>query len=285
MKYTPDKSYFYNEHDFLNYRIAGNGPVSLVLIHGFGASLQNWHDILPYFDHSEFTIVLVDLKGSGFSSKPENSDYSMVEQARIIGDLLKHINISNYYLAGHSCGGAIVLLITINLIGEKTCPLPNGLILLSAAVYKTELPLFVKYLRIPIIRNLLFAALSADCQAEYTLRKIFHDQEKITPDLISRYSFFMRLAGYREAIIQTANQIIPRDFKKYIDRYSEISIRTLAIWGKQDTLLPLSNGVRLDGALQSSRLAIIENCGHNPQEEQPQLVANLMLDFIRKEEA
>ena len=133
----------YNEHDFINYKIVGDGPVSIVLIHGFGASLQNWNDILPYFDHSEFKIVLVDLKGSGFSSKPVNSDYSMVEKSRIIGNFLKYINISNYYLAGHSSGGGIVLLISINLLDENTYPLPNGLILLDAAVYKTELPFFV----------------------------------------------------------------------------------------------------------------------------------------------
>ena len=125
-------------------------------------------------------------------------------------------------------------------------------------------------------------ASSADYQAEYTLRKIFYDKSKITPDLISRYSFFMKLDGYKEAIIQTANQIIPKDFKKYIDRYSEISIRTLVIWGKQDQLFPLSIGLRLNDDLKSSRLAIIENCGHNPQEEQSEIVANLILNFIRK---
>ncbi len=280
MRYTPDLRYVYNGHDFLNYRVVGNGAIRIVLLHGFGASLENWSDIVPYFDPSQFQLILIDLKGSGFSSKPEKSDYSMVEQARIIGRFLTHINISDYYLVGHSFGGGVALLTTLEAMKTHDYPLPRGLILIDAAAYKTQLPFFVQYLRVPILRDLLPAVLPADFQAEYTLKKIVYDPSIITPELINRYAFFIAMDGYNQALVQIAQQIVPQNLDRYTEQYKDIAVDTLVLWGRQDPTLPLRSGVQLAETLPNGRLVILEQCGHDPQEEHPRKVAGLILDFI-----
>ena len=278
--YNPANSYFYEEQNFLNYKVIGDGAIRIVLLHGFGASLENWSDIVPYFNSAQFTLILVDLKGSGFSSKPEDSDYSMVEQARIIGRLLTRINISNYYLVGHSFGGGVALLATLDAMEAHDYPLPRGLILMDAAAYKTELPFFVQYLRVPILRDLLPAVLPADFQAEYTLKKIVYDPAIITPELINRYAFFMAMDGYSQALVQVAQQIVPQDLDRYTEQYKDIAVDTLVLWGRQDPTLPLRSGVQLAETLPNGRLVILEQCGHDPLEEHSGEVAGLVLDFI-----
>jgi pimeloyl-ACP methyl ester carboxylesterase len=67
-----------------------------------------------------------------------------------------------------------------------------------------------------------------------------------------------------------------------VRRYSEITIPALVLWGRQDPVLPLDQAKRLSREIPGASLGIIENCGHNVQEEQPGEVARLMKDFLAK---
>jgi len=187
-------------------------------------------------------------------------------------------------LLGHSFGGGIALMTAINLVRANNPILPKGIVLLDALVYKTEMPFFVNYVRIPIIGILMLNLLSAEYQAEYTLNNIFYNKSKVTPEKISRYSYLIKLDGYDDAVIQTANQIIPENFEKYTDYYRYFNIDTLILWGRQDSSLPLESGIKLSQELKNSKLVIIEECGHNPQEEQPLIVADQVIKFIKQTE-
>jgi pimeloyl-ACP methyl ester carboxylesterase len=92
------------------------------------------------------------------------------------------------------------------------------------------------------------------------------------------------MKGYGNALIQTAEQIVPKDFEQYTDRYGTIAWRSLVIWGRQDPALPLWSGVKLSRALADAELAIIDQCGHNTQEEQPAVAADRILQFLQKED-
>ena len=282
MNYSPDKRYYYNDSEYINYTVIGSGDTTLVMLHGFGASLQNWRDISSSLIKEGIKLLMVDLKGSGFSSKPNESNYSMVEHARIVQSLIEELALKKYFILGHSFGGGVALLSTIQSLKSENSSVPKGIILLDAAVYKTELPFFVNYVRIPIIGNLILNLLSADYQAKYTLNKIFFDKQKVTPELINRYSFFIQMDGYSDALIQTADQIIPNNFNEYTDFYKNINLKTLIIWGKQDPALPPSSGEKLSKEIKNSKFIIIDKCGHNPQEEQPIIVADYIIKFIKE---
>ena len=97
----------------LNYQIGGlkqprNVPV-VVLVHGFGASLESWHDIYPHLC-GDYQTVRVDLKGFGFSSKPKDSTYSLEDQAELLASFLKGLGLGRVVLVGHSYGGGVALL-------------------------------------------------------------------------------------------------------------------------------------------------------------------------------
>jgi pimeloyl-ACP methyl ester carboxylesterase len=56
---------------------------------------------------------------------------------------------------------------------------------------------------------------------------------------------------------------------------------TLLIWGENDTVIPIHNGQCLYDSVLNSRLVILKNCGHLPQEEKPQKFVELVSDFCR----
>ena len=73
--FKPAGRFYYSEKDFLNYETAGGGPVPVIFLHGFGASLHVWDGVVRYMPKDRFTIYLLDLKilGCGpFRIHPKN---------------------------------------------------------------------------------------------------------------------------------------------------------------------------------------------------------------------
>ena len=56
---------------------------------------------------------------------------------------------------------------------------------------------------------------------------------------------------------------------------------TLIIWGREDAIVPLECGEIYQKSIASSRLAVLDACGHCPQLEQPQAFANMVRSFLR----
>jgi len=279
MEFDKGSKFYYSENEYINYERRGQGEIKVIFLHGFGASLQIWTDIIKFFPQDKFTIYLLDLKGSGFSSKPRHSDYSMSANAQILSSFLADARIGEYILIGHSFGGGVALNTGIINI-DNHMQLPRAMVLIDSAAYKTELPTFVKNLRIPLFSNLMLNLTSSDYQARYTLENIYYDKSKVTGDKVARYSFFLGQHGHNYALVQTAKQILPVNYEELTRRYSELKMPVLVIWGKQDPALPLETGQRLSLDLPNAQLKVIDKCGHNPHEEWPEQTAELILQFI-----
>src|SRR5688572_25433877 len=71
---------------------------TLVLLHGYTASLFVWHKVAPLLADAGFHVVAVDLVGFGYSEKPRWFDYSIPSQARIISRLMNTLGIGRAVL-------------------------------------------------------------------------------------------------------------------------------------------------------------------------------------------
>jgi pimeloyl-ACP methyl ester carboxylesterase len=58
-----------------------------------------------------------------------------------------------------------------------------------------------------------------------------------------------------------------------------ISQPTLIIWGREDKALPAEMAERFRQDIKNAVVKIIPNCGHNPQEERPEEVNELIKQF------
>lgn len=283
MEYKPKLKFNYSKENYLNYEVIGDGQIPLIFLHGFGSSLQNWNDVIVHLPQDIFTSYLIDLKGSGFSSKPKDTKYSIGDQASLISAFIKKNDLREYTLIGHSFGGGVSLFVALRLLDDKHLR-PKKLILIDAAAYNTDLPFFVDNIRIPLINHIILNFISSKFRAKYTLNRIIYHKDKITSELIDRYAYFMNLENYNYALIKTAKDIIPKDFNTYTSRYPNIDIPTSIIWGKNDTVLPLALGEQLLEELPNAKLHILNACGHNPHEEYPEEVASLIVLFAKSKD-
>lgn len=278
LPYNPDHQFRYGNNEFINYRVIGNGSKAIVFLHGFGASNRTWDDIIAYLSLPDTRLIFVDLIGAGFSSKSRGADQSMRANARVVEAFVRELGLHDYALAGHSFGGGVALNVTVDLL-KGTARGPSALLLLDAAAYETKLPFFIRALKIALLPKLLFALAPSDLLARYTLNRLYFDRTKVTDEKVQRYSFFMSMPGNNDALVRTARQISPQDWQ-HAGRYKEIRTPTLVLWGRQDTVLALEQGARLSKEIPSARLAIIEDSGHNIQEEQPREVARRINEFL-----
>lgn len=92
---------------------AGTQGPRVLLLHGTGASLHTWRDLLlPLAAHAQ--VLALDLPGHGFSSLPPDDSMSLPGMARAVGDLLAHLNWPADVLIGHSAGAAIAAQMVID---------------------------------------------------------------------------------------------------------------------------------------------------------------------------
>ena len=277
---SKDQSYAYSNEIHINYEKLGYGDKKVVFLHGFGTSLHTWDDIKELFPIDEFTLYLIDMKGFGNSSKPEDDKYTIEDQAKIVKQFVEDINTDSLYLVGHSYGGTVALLTQISLINEKSKTKISKLILIDCLAYAQEMPAFIKYLRTPLLNKLTFQ-LPNKSRAEYILDKVLYDKNMVNKKLIDRYASYFYGEGLEYTFIKSAEQIDPDGYGKIISAYKNIPTPCLILWGKNDSVLTVNNGIRLSKELPHTKLEIIDSCGHVPQEEKPEITFGKMYAFIK----
>lgn len=88
----------------------GSAPV-LVLLHGIGASLQDWEFNVPAFAR-RYRVIAPDLRGFGLSERSGN--YGVATFANDIWQLLDQLKVGRFHLIGHSMGGAVALQMAVD---------------------------------------------------------------------------------------------------------------------------------------------------------------------------
>ncbi len=82
----------------------------VVFIHGLGcASSYEYPRVVADAQFGGRAAILIDLPGSGYSGKPVDFSYTTSDQARVIVELINHLNLPRFYLYGHSMGGSIAI--------------------------------------------------------------------------------------------------------------------------------------------------------------------------------
>lgn len=87
------------------YQIRGKGP-TLLLIHGYPYNSYDFHRVVETLSE-DYTVVLFDLPGMGFSDKPQDQDYSFEGYAELVNDLAEHLEIREADLLTHDLGVSI----------------------------------------------------------------------------------------------------------------------------------------------------------------------------------
>ncbi len=261
----------------LFYEEEGQGA-PVLLIHGFGTSSYTWRHIIPALA-LKHRVIAVDLKGFGQSDKPFDARYSVLDQAELLAQFIEDHDLRDLTIVGHSFGGGVALRLALD-HDTRLAGRIKKLVLLDSIAYPQHIPVFFRLLDLPFVSHLGVRMVPPTVQTRVALRIAYFDDDKIDPEEVETYAAPLKTAAGKHAIIYSARQIMPDDIDTIAESYTSITLPTLILWCDHDRIVPLEIGLKLRRALRNSTLRLVQDCGHMPQEEQPETTFELLQSFI-----
>lgn len=250
---------------------------TILLIHGYTASLYVWKTVAPMLADAGFHVIAVDLLGFGYSEKPSWFDYAISSQARVVARFMNRIGVGRATIVGSSYGGAVAATLALD-YPERV----EKLVLVDTVCNDNlrKHPI-LKLASIPGIGEAVTPFL-VDSRAfqRYRMRGTLApaNHRLITNDRVESVLRPLTAADAHHSLLATsrawsANRI--EEDAHLIDQ------PTLIIWGEDDTVIPVSDGQTLHDSILHSRFVILRDCGHVPQEEKSELFTELVTEFAR----
>jgi 4,5:9,10-diseco-3-hydroxy-5,9,17-trioxoandrosta-1(10),2-diene-4-oate hydrolase len=259
------------------YWSAGNQGDPIILLHGGGSSIEVWsYNIQALAQHHR--VFAFDMVGSGLSDKPV-VPYSLDYQLQFLNTFLDTFDIQEASLIGNSMGGSIALKFALQ-SPERV----QKLGLVSSFGLGREIDFSDRLLAaFPAIANLIPASRNG---VRMVLNSCVYDPKSVPEDWIELSFQRFNLPGRKEALMSLLSTNLDfwgvrrEVFSPIVQRLDQIEAPTLIIWGKQDTIIPVSHADVAARRILHSRLHIFEHCGHWAQVEYPKEFNQLVLEFL-----
>jgi pimeloyl-ACP methyl ester carboxylesterase len=278
--YTSAESQFLDMGDGVSahYRDEGNpSGRTLLLVHGFSASLHTWEKWVPLLG-SEYRMISVDLPGHGLTRTPKGYVPTIENYADFVEAVAAKLNLGKVTVIGSSMGGATAWQLAL-----RHPQRVEGLVLVGASgwpdprIDDREEPVIFKMLRNPVMGPIL-RRIDTTPQVRQGLKASFVNDALVDDAMVKRYVDFSGLPNHGETLlaIMTGTRTLATK-----DLLGKISAPTLILHGRQDNLVNVAGGTKFNDAIAGSRLIIYDDVGHLPQEEIPERSADDLRAFLR----
>lgn len=258
----------------VHYIEKGEGPRHIILLHGFAAHSWTWHAIIDELVAKGYHVWAPDFLGFGLSDKPDNVPYGLDFFIEQLSAFMKGNDIEKANLVGNSMGGGIAL--AHALFNPEQV---SSLCLLDALCYPMELPFYLKI-------SQKFGRYLSPFVNRFFVRKcieqVVYNKNAITEEQVEAYTLPFRLNGGTAATVTILQQFNNKEIEVLSRCVSQINAPTLIIWGEYDEWISVKNYWQFKQDLPHAETHLIPDCGHIPQEEEPEFVAYTLLDFLQR---
>jgi pimeloyl-ACP methyl ester carboxylesterase len=245
----------------------------IVLLHGTSDSLHAWNGWVAALKATH-RVIRADMPGFGLTGPTPDGVYTMPIYTSFVVHLMDKLGVQQAVIAGNSFGGYVAWKTAVDYSDRVA-----KLILVDASGYAHQAqstPIGFKLAKIPFIKPIM-SKLLLRSMVESSLRNVYGEPSKVTPEQVDRFCELTLRAGNREALIERFQQTKDGEFESQIRR---IDKPTLIIWGRRDHLIPLDNAYKFQHEIAGSRLAVFDTLGHVPHEEDPVATVEAVRAFL-----
>ncbi|MGV9932553.1 alpha/beta fold hydrolase [Streptomyces olivaceoviridis] len=256
----------------VSYARVGRGE-PLVLLHGIGHHRQAWDPVADILA-TEREVIAVDLPGFGASpGLPDGLSYDLPTTNSVLGALFEALELERPHVAGNSLGGLLALeLGREKLVRSVTALSPAGFwseaerryaftVLLAMRGIAQRLPL-------PLVEQLSRTAAGRTALTS----TIYARPARRSPQAVVAETLALVGATGFEATLRAGTTV------RFTD---DLSLPVTVAWGTRDRILVRRQGVRAKQLIPHARLVRLPGCGHCPMNDDPALVARVILDGSR----
>jgi pimeloyl-ACP methyl ester carboxylesterase len=265
----------------------GGAKDPVVLIHGVGGWAETWRPVVAPLASAGRLVVALDLPGFGESAAPGRVSYFGPEDAfypRFVLAAMEVLGLKRAHIVGQSMGGAVAYMIAVT-APERT----RSLVLVAAGGLGQEVAFYLRACTLPGM-GLVARLPRPKSAARDALRTCFYDARRI-PEEFYEEAVRYGNASFAEFIRAITAGVDIRGVRRplreaWLARASRYSGPTLAVWGREDYVLPVRHVHDVTRILPQAQAHVIERCGHLAMFERPDEFLAVTLPFLdRAEEA
>ena len=253
----------------------GSGP-DVVLVHGFPSTSHDFAAVLPRLAR-EFRVTVFDQLGFGLSDKPADASYSLLDQGRRAGELVRALGIGRARVVGHDMGLTVAVEMLCRHEARELGFEMTGLVLCNGS-HLVELANIT-----PLQKDLMTDEGAAHFAATYdperfaTMFRFVWGDPAHAPELdVRAIAYWLR--DSLPIIGRIARYNIERT--RFADRWRPIlgraGIPIHVVWGDRDPIAVAVIGERL-AEMSGGPLTVLDGVGHYPQMEDPKRWAAAIL--------
>ncbi|MCD6528470.1 alpha/beta hydrolase [bacterium] len=246
----------------VNYKIAGTGPVILIL-HGWGGSSDSWVRVQEILAQQGYKVISPDLPGFGKSEAPFEP-WGVIDYANWLNKFVNFLNIKNFFILAHSFGGRVAVKFALN-YPERL----QGLILCNSAGIKPK----------PGLKTKIIFLLARIGNTVFSQKYLVKIKKRVT----NLFYIFLRHQDYVKAkgvMKETIKKVLAEDLLPCL---SQIKVKTLIIWGGADKMVPLKYAFVFKEKITNSELKLLPKVGHSPHLEVPEKLADIIIKFLAEQ--
>ncbi|USQ87011.1 alpha/beta hydrolase [Streptomyces phaeoluteigriseus] len=257
----------------VSYARVGRGE-PLLLLHGIGHHRQAWDPVVDILA-TERDVITVDLPGFGASpSLPDGLDYDLATTTAVFSAFCEALELDRPHVGGNSLGGLLALELGRGKhVRSVTALSPAGFwseaerryafgVLLTMRRLSQRLPL-------PMVERLSRSAAGRTALTS----TIYARPTRRSPEAVVAETLALAGATGFDQTLRSGGSV------RFTDDIPGIPV-TVA-WGSRDMILLRRQGVRAKQIIPRARLVRLPGCGHCPMNDDPALVARVLLDGSR----
>jgi pimeloyl-ACP methyl ester carboxylesterase len=252
---------------------------TMVILHGYPTSSYDYYKVLPELS-KYYRVIVHDHLGFGFSDKPLNYSYSLLDQADLALQLWQQLGVKKVHLLAHDYGTSVATEIiardnnnelTIEIENLTLC---NGSMHIELSQLRTIQKLLKnKWLGKYVAKLTTYAIFSKN------LRNVYFDKTKVSNNELK--DIWMQLE-YNEGrkVIHKLSQYINERYiywNRWIGALKETNLQTNIVWAKNDPVAVPAIARLIATEISNNKLFWIENTGHFPMLENPDEWLNCIL--------
>nr|WP_298992879.1 alpha/beta hydrolase [uncultured Polaribacter sp.] len=252
---------------------------TLVILHGYPTSSYDYHKVFPQLA-KKYRVILHDHLGFGFSEKPLDFSYSLIEQADIALQLWKQLGLKKVVLLAHDYGTSVCTEIIARHNKQQINLQIDKLILSNGSIH-------IEFSKLRTIQKLLKNKYTGKWVARLTnypifkrnMRNVYFDKTKVTDEELKEMWLQLEYNNGRNVIHLLTNYINERYYfwHRWVGAVKETSIKTTIIWAENDPIAIPKIAELLHKEISYSKIFWMKNCGHFLMLEQPKEWSSLVL--------
>ncbi|HZI15680.1 MAG TPA: alpha/beta hydrolase [Myxococcus sp.] len=244
----------------LHYRVLGDGPRNVVLVHGWMVSGAAWDPMLAKLDLTGLRVVVMDHRGSGQSGKPLGG-YTLEGLANDVLKVADAAGAKRFTVVGHSMGGQLAQWVAAH-APERV----EGVVLIT--------PVPAAGMQLPPDAAGLFRTSAGSREKQQIILGLATKQLK--PEALE--ALLKDAAGVSAPSIENVFDAWTKG--GFADKLTNIQAPTLVVATDDPFLPPAFLQQAVVGLIKNARLAYLPGPGHYPAAERPEETAALISAFL-----